>query len=194
MLSITVGHVAPMIHSVVLLLGSNIDKERNLPAAVRLLAAETTITAISPVYESSPVGSREKLSFFNAAALIQTEKTAVELKDGLIGAIERRLGRIRQADRNAPRTIDLDIVLYDDAILDYTPADGAPRHIPDPDLLRFAYCALPVADLLPEMKHPETGETLRAIAERLTATEGQSAIRRSDIDLRPGLQGKAPNP
>jgi 2-amino-4-hydroxy-6-hydroxymethyldihydropteridine diphosphokinase len=183
-----------MKHTVVLLLGSNINKERNLPAAVRLLAAEATVSAVSPVYESSPVGSPETPTFFNAAALIQTEKSAVELKDSLIGSIERRLGRIRQADKNAPRTIDLDIVLYDDAILDYTPADGSTRHIPDPDLLRFTYCTLPVADLLPEMKHPETGETLRAIAGRLAATEAQSAIRRSDIDLRPLLKGASSTP
>lgn len=187
-------HVAPISHSVVLLLGSNIDKERNIPAAVRLLAGEMNVIAVSPVYESSPVGSPETPTFFNAAALVVTEKTAVELKDGLIGSIERRLGRVRQPDKNAPRTIDLDIVLYNDAILDYTPADGNTRHVPDPDLLRFTYCALPVADLLPEMKHPETGETLRAIAGRLAATEAQSAIRRSDIDLQSLLKGASPTP
>jgi 2-amino-4-hydroxy-6-hydroxymethyldihydropteridine diphosphokinase len=182
-------HVAPISHSVVLLLGSNIDKERNIPAAARLLAAETVVVAVSPVYESSPVGSPETPTFFNAAALVITEKTAVELKDGLIGTIESRLGRVRQTDKNAPRTIDLDIVLYDDAILDYTPADGVTRHVPNPDLLRFTYCALPIADLLPEMEHPETGETLRAIASRLAASEAQNAIRRPDIDLRPLLKG-----
>jgi 2-amino-4-hydroxy-6-hydroxymethyldihydropteridine diphosphokinase len=186
--------VAPMSHSVVLLLGSNIDKERNIPAAVRLLAAETTAIAVSPVYESSPVGSPETPTFFNAALLIQTVETAEELKDGLISSIERRLGRTRQADKNAPRTIDLDIVLYDDAILDYIPADGEPRHVPNTDLLRFTYCALPVADLLPEMKHPETGETLVAIAERLNATEAQSALRRPDIELGPLLRGAASTP
>jgi 2-amino-4-hydroxy-6-hydroxymethyldihydropteridine diphosphokinase len=182
-----------MKHSVVLLLGSNIDKERNIPATVRLLTEGTTVTAVSPVYESSPVGSASAPTFFNAAVLIRTKDTAVALKDGLISFIERRLGRVRSADKNAPRTIDLDIVLYDDTIFDYTPADGRPRHIPDPDLLRFAHCALPVAALLPDMKHPESGEAMCEIAGRLLMRDGADSRRtiqaRLDINLRSIIQG-----
>jgi 2-amino-4-hydroxy-6-hydroxymethyldihydropteridine diphosphokinase len=177
-----------MKHSVVLLLGSNIDKERNIPAAISLLAAATAVVDVSPIYESSPVGGSEHPSFFNVAVLIQTEEPAARLKDGILSEIERQLHRVRQADVNAPRTIDLDLVLYDDQVFDYTPSDGKTRHIPDPDLLRFAHCALPVADLLPEIKHPETGEPLRAIAERLAVmveSRGDNPIRRRvDIDPR----------
>ncbi len=173
-----------MKHSVVLLLGSNIDKERNIPAAIGLLVEATTVVAVSPVYESSPVGASGQPSFFNAAALIHTAEPAARLKDGVINEIEQVLRRVRQTDVNAPRTIDLDIVLYDDLVFDYTPSDGKTRRVPDPDLLRFAHCARPVADLLPEMRHPETGETLRAIAERLAAASANPLQRRADIDLR----------
>jgi 2-amino-4-hydroxy-6-hydroxymethyldihydropteridine diphosphokinase len=176
-----------MKHSVVLLLGSNIDKERNIPVAIRLLAKAATVVAISPVYESTSIGSPGQPSFFNVAVLIHTDESAAELKDGLVSDIERRLRRVRTADKNAPRTIDLDIVLYDDDVFDYTPDDGRPRHVPDPDLLRYAHCALPVADLLPEMVHPETGETLRTIAEQLTAkddSDNRTETRRLDFDPR----------
>lgn len=152
---------------VVVTLGSNIDKERNLPEAVRLLARAADMRAVSPIYETAAAGAPDQPHFYNAAVLLETDETAAALKDGLLAGIERALGRERTADKYAPRTIDLDIALYDDAIFDYTPADGRPRHVPDPDLLRFPHCALPVADLLPDMPHPETGEPLRALAARV---------------------------
>ena len=173
-------------HRVAVILGSNIDKERHLPAAVRLLAAAAEIVAVSTVYESAAIDRPEQPSFFNAAVLLLSPLSPIELKEGLLTAIENRLGRVRTADRYAPRTIDLDIALYGDTILDYTPADGRPRHIPEPDLLRYAHCALPVAELLPQMNHPETGEALSSIAARLMAS--LAAVHRPrprpDVDLR----------
>ena len=172
---------------VLLLLGSNIDKERNLRAAVRLLGLAVEVLALSPVYETTPVGLREQPDFFNAAALVRTELPADALKDGPLAAIERALGRARTADKNAPRTIDLDIALYDDVVGDYTPGDGVPRHLPEPDLLRFAHVARPAADLLPELPHPVTGESLGDIATRLVlaaqAAHGDIIRPRPDVDL-----------
>lgn len=174
-------------HRAVLTLGSNIDKERNLPAAVRLLSEAADVLAVSPVYETVPIGLREQPHFLNAAVLVATEETPAQLKDGLLAEIERRLGRERTTDRNAPRTIDLDIALYDDAVLVYIPADGRPRHIPDPDLLRFPHCLMPVADLLPDMVHPETDRPLREMAYRLmhdyAVEHGRVLWRRPDIVL-----------
>lgn len=173
---------------VVLTLGSNIDKERNMPAAVALLAGRARVIAVSPVYETKPTGLLDQPNFFNAAVLLETDEAPAGIKDGMLRDIETRLKRVRQADKNAPRTIDLDIALYDDRVLDYTPADGRPRHIPDRDLLRFAHCALPVAGLLPDMPHPETAEPLAAIAARLevaSRVDGEPAIwPRPDIDLK----------
>lgn len=175
-------------HRVVISLGSNIDKELNLPAAVRLLAEAANVVAVSSVYETPAVGTQDRQSsYFNAAVLLETELSATALKDGLLSDIERRLARRRTADKFAPRTIDLDVTLFDCATFDYIPADGRPRHIPDPDLARYAHIALPVADLLPHAAHPETGEPLRTIADRLrlaTDIAGGSAIQqRPDIDL-----------
>ena len=176
-------------HRVVISLGSNIDKERNLPAAVRLLASSTAVSlvAVSPVYETASVGAGDAPSFFNAAVLLLTAQTAAQLKDGLLSDIERALGRVRTADKNAPRTIDLDIALYDGDAFDYTPADGRPRHVPDPDLLRFPHCLQPIADLLPDTPHPETGEPLGQLAVRVrcdyAATHGPALWPRPDVAL-----------
>ena len=152
---------------IVIALGSNIDKERNMPAAVALLRQRVNVVGVSPVYETVPIGLRDQPNFFNAAVLVETVKDAATLKDEVLEWLETRLHRERQADKNAPRTIDADIVLFNEAVLDYAASDGRLRHLPDPDLLHFAHIAVPVADLLPHARHPETGEPLRAIADRL---------------------------
>lgn len=169
------------------LFGSNIDKESNLPEAVRLLVAEGGVSAVSSVYESIPVGLREQSNFFNAAVCLMTSHSAAELKSGLLDDIERRLKRVRQADKNAPRTIDCDIVLFNGECFDYPGPDGKTRRVPDPDLLRFAHAAMPVAELDNAFPHPETGEPLGVIAQRLydrSLHDGRPAIwRRPDVQL-----------
>jgi 2-amino-4-hydroxy-6-hydroxymethyldihydropteridine diphosphokinase len=158
-----------MMNRAVILLGSNIDKEANLPKAVRMLRQCCRVTAVSTVYETVPVGLLNQPNFFNAAVLIQTEWSATQIKERLLSRIEARLYRVRLADKNAPRTIDADLVLFNDEVLDYDCYDGACRHIPDPDLLKFAHVAVPVADILPDMLHPETAVPMSAIAARLMA-------------------------
>lgn len=174
-------------HRVAVILGSNIDREHNLPVAVRLLGQATNIVGLSTVYETTAAGPHKQPNYFNAVVLMETHWTPAELKDGLLTMVEQRLGRRRTDDKYAPRTIDLDIVLYDDMAGQYIPADGRPRHIPDPDLLRYPHSAVPVAELLPELNHPESGESLRSIADRLLAeasARGEEPIRpRPDIDL-----------
>lgn len=175
---------------VALSLGSNINKERNLPEAVRLLREmqETTepveVVAVAPVYETAPTGLLNQPNFFNTAVLIQTLLSAPEVKETIIGTIETKLKRVRQADKNAPRTIDLDIALFNDGAFNYELSDGSTRRVPDKDILRFPHVAVPLADLLPEMPHPETGELLSSIAARLLAETDPNAIwQRTDIDL-----------
>lgn len=167
----------------VISLGSNVDKERNMPAAVTLIGERCRLLAVSPVYETLPMGLRDQGNFFNAAVLVETERSPGELKEEVLDWLETKLGRVRQNDKNAPRTIDADLTLYNDAILDYTG-----HHVPDPDLLRFAHVAVPVADLLPDARHPETGERLPELAERLAARAAdkygvQVLWRRPDFDL-----------
>ena len=170
-------------------LGSNIDKGKNLPLAVRFLSKMCHVAAVSSVYETVPVGPSDQPNYFNAAVLVETKMSPIEFKEEVLSKIERRLQRQRTADKNAPRTIDADIVLFNDEVLDYGRPGGRHRHIPDPDLLKFAHVAVPVAELAPNMSHPETGEPLATIAGRLmTATTQNSRPplwQRPDILLRP---------
>lgn len=154
---------------VVISLGSNIDKERNLPQAVVLLWQMCDVTAVAPIYESAPVGLLEQPNFWNTAVLIHTSLTPAQIKQEVIGVIETTLKRVRQTDPNAPRTIDTDIILYGDFVGVYDGGDGRTRPLPDPDLLKFPHVAVPVADLLPDMPHPLTGERLADVAKRLVA-------------------------
>jgi 2-amino-4-hydroxy-6-hydroxymethyldihydropteridine diphosphokinase len=117
---------------VVLSLGSNVAKEHNLPAAVVLLRQISQVTAVAPVYETAPTGLLAQPNFFNTAVLLHTPLTPAQIKDDLIAAIESALQRVRQTDKNAPRTIDVDLALFNDDVLDYVAQDGRSRHLPTP--------------------------------------------------------------
>lgn len=156
-------------------LGSNIDPERNLPEAVRRLALRCRLLAVSPVYETEPVGKTDQPNFLNAAVLIETDLSPSELKTGVLEALEWELGRVRTGDKNAPRTIDLDISLFNDKVLEI-----GHRRIPDPEILQFSHIARPLANLAPDYAHPETGQTLREIAESLPQA---GLARRDEISL-----------
>ena len=158
-------------------LGSNIDSEQNLSKAIQTLAARCRLLNVSPVYETAPVGNVDQPRFLNAAALIETELDAATLKTEVLLDIENTLGRVRTADKNAPRVIDLDISLYADQVL-----HAGSRHIPDPDIMQFAHVAVPLADLSPSFIHPENGDTLQVIARRLPR---HGLIHRPDLSLWP---------
>ncbi|WP_166830917.1 2-amino-4-hydroxy-6-hydroxymethyldihydropteridine diphosphokinase [Thalassoroseus pseudoceratinae] len=142
-------------------LGSNIDPETNLPNAVLELQKYGRIAAVSRVWETKPVncpGSPE--NFLNAAVLLETSLSAIAVRLEAIAAIESGLGRVRDpANRNAPRTIDIDVALFNDEILQIEH-----RPVPDPAIVKHAYLAIPLAELDPNFKHPQTGETLAEIA------------------------------
>jgi 2-amino-4-hydroxy-6-hydroxymethyldihydropteridine diphosphokinase len=163
------------VRHVLIALGSNIEPEVNLRRAVEHLAARAHLIAVSPVYETKPVGRADQPNFLNAAALLETDRDAADLKVEVLEEIEQELGRVRTADRNAPRTIDLDITLFSDQVLDV-----GFRHIPDPDLREYPHVALPAADVAPEYRHPETGQTLREIADGMTT---RGLLRRTDLSL-----------
>ncbi len=169
------------------LLGSNIDKERNLAAAVQLLRQMSQVLSVSPVYETLPVGLQDQPNFLNAAVLLETDLEPTIFRSEVLAVVERKLGRQRAADKNAPRTIDLDLILYDDLILEW---DG--RQLPDPDLARFLHVARPVADLDAKLLHPVTGEPLRRLAARLmdeamAGNNGQPPLwPRTDVALEEG--------
>jgi 2-amino-4-hydroxy-6-hydroxymethyldihydropteridine diphosphokinase len=140
-------------------LGSNLgDRETLLAAALdRLEGAGVRVRARSPLYETVAVAIDPQPPYLNAAARVETTLPPDELL-GLGLAIERGLGRVRPAGAvgPAPRLIDVDLLLYGDAVLD-RPA----LVVPHPRLLERAFVRIPLADVAaPGLRHPVTGEPL----------------------------------
>ncbi|HEY6837894.1 MAG TPA: 2-amino-4-hydroxy-6-hydroxymethyldihydropteridine diphosphokinase [Geobacteraceae bacterium] len=171
----------PPLNEAYLSLGSNIEPEANLPAAVRELARFGRIVRVSSVWESPPEGFADQPHFLNAALLLETHLPAAELKERAIAAIEARLGRQRSANRNAPRTIDIDIMLFNHECLTI-----GSRTIPDAEVLERPFVAIPLAEIAPAYRHPVTGETLAVIASRFDPLKA-GLVRRDDVVLAPSV-------
>jgi 2-amino-4-hydroxy-6-hydroxymethyldihydropteridine diphosphokinase len=144
--------------------GSNIDAAENLPRAAAALAQRLEILAVSSIYESPPVGAPGTPPFLNAVARVAPRLGPRGLKFDVLRPVEHALGRRRTADRNAPRSIDLDLVLYGDVV-----ESTADLTLPDPDLLTCAHVARPAAEVAPRARHPLCGRTLSEIAAGLAA-------------------------
>ncbi len=160
-------------------LGSNIDPEDNLRLAVEMLTTRSKLLTVSSVWETQPVGMTGQPNFLNAAALIETKLTAAQFRREIIHRIEQALGRVRGADKYGPRTIDIDLMLFNQEIF---VLEG--RHIPDPEVQQRAFVAIPLAEIAPHYRHPETGQTLGEMARQFVVT--QEAMRRRP-DMSQGL-------
>ena len=136
-------------------IGSNIEPERNVLAALELLAAKTDVTAVSMFYRSAALLRPELPAFLNGVAELRTGLDAHALKFDVLRGIETALGRVRGGDSYGSRTIDLDILLYGSAIID---APGL--RVPDPDIRERAFIAVPLLELAPDLVLPGTGERL----------------------------------
>jgi 2-amino-4-hydroxy-6-hydroxymethyldihydropteridine diphosphokinase len=158
-------------------LGSNIEPERNLPAAVALLEQFGHVRAVSSVWQSAPVGFAAQADFLNAAVILETTLSAQRLRERAIAQIEESLKRVRMENKNAPRTIDIDIMLFNEEVLSL-----GQRHIPDAEVLERPFVAIPLAEIAPDYVHPETGQTLTQIADQF-APESAGMSRRDDVTL-----------
>jgi len=140
--------------------GANIDPERNVVEALRLLGRSVRITGVSTFYRTKAVGRPEQQDFLNGVWTVATNLSPRSLKFDVLRDIERRLGRIRTADKYAARTIDLDVILHGDAVI-----DEPDLHIPDPDIRTRAFVALPLLELAPDLRLPDTGEALATLVD-----------------------------
>lgn len=145
-------------------LGSNIEPEANLRRCVELLRSKITVTALSSVYRTPPQGDTNQADFLNMVIQGRSSITPSTLKIDVLDWIERELKRVRDPlNKNAPRTIDLDLLLWGDAVMDY---GSKPWRVPDADILRYAHVAVPLAELAPDHIHPTEKIPIRVIAER----------------------------
>ena len=142
-------------------LGSNVgDRERMLWSAIHMLAfnPEVDVVAVSSFRETAPVGYLDQPDFLNAAVAIETELGSRALLDLLL-SIELELGRTRDGPRLGPRTIDLDLVLYGDEVI-----DEPGLTVPHPRLHERRFVLEPLAELDPGLTVPEKGSVQALLA------------------------------
>jgi 2-amino-4-hydroxy-6-hydroxymethyldihydropteridine diphosphokinase len=142
-------------------IGSNLgDREAHLSRAIELLSAEDDIevTAVSQIRETEPVGPVEQGLFLNGALRVETVLAPRELLDCLLD-VEQRLGRVRR-ERFGPRTIDLDLLLYGDEVV-----DEPGLTVPHPRLTERRFALEPLADLDPGLTIPGSGPISALLAE-----------------------------
>jgi 2-amino-4-hydroxy-6-hydroxymethyldihydropteridine diphosphokinase len=126
--------------------GSNINPAENVREAIHRLALQVRVVGISTVYLTEAEGRPEQPPYYNCVVEIETEAPPVELKHQVLRCIEQDLGRERSGDKYAPRTIDLDLIVYDDVVMETNDLT-----LPDPQILRRPFLAIPLRELAPEL-------------------------------------------
>ena len=143
-------------------LGSNLgDKEKNLRRALLLLTQQgVEVVRVSSFLSTEPYGVTDQPQFLNAVACVRTSLAPLALLDVLL-ATELAMGRVRLRHWGE-RNIDLDLLLYEDVVLDL------PRlHLPHPDMQNRDFVLLPLAEIAPELKHPTLQKTIYELKENL---------------------------
>ncbi|WP_455266241.1 2-amino-4-hydroxy-6-hydroxymethyldihydropteridine diphosphokinase [Phascolarctobacterium sp.] len=143
-------------------LGSNLgDKEKNLRRALLLLTQQgVEVVRVSSFLSTEPYGVTDQPQFLNAVACVRTSLAPLALLDVLL-ATELAMGRVRLRHWGE-RNIDLDLLLYEDVVLD------TPRlRLPHPDMQNRDFVLLPLAEIAPELKHPTLQKTIYELKENL---------------------------
>lgn len=140
-----------------LLIGSNIQPEENIKKAIALIQAEMRIANISSVWESHAVGNNGP-NFLNCVLVVETELSIEVIKNQVIRNLENSLGRVRTNDKYAPRTIDVDLIVYNGQMI-------------DPEICHRVFIAVPLAELVPDFYCIDGGVTLKEAADTLKRKE-----------------------
>lgn len=159
-------------------LGTNLgDRAHNLTEALRRISEIARIEATSSVYETEPVGYTDQPEFWNMVVRCATDLPARQLMQELI-AIEAAMGRQRTF-KNAPRIIDIDILVYDEVIV----ADRD-LEIPHPRMRERAFVLRPLLEIAPDLIDPQTHESYAEILQRKELERAVVVGALSDLVLR----------
>lgn len=156
-------------------IGSNVDRERNIDLALDALRGRFGELQISSVYESEPVGFSGD-PFFNLAVAFETDSDPQQIVT-VLREIEGLCGRQRNEQRFSPRTMDLDLLMMDDRIL-----NGGGIVLPREEISSQAFVLCPLAEIAGERRHPVSGEPLSAMWSRIEP--GAAGIRKVDFRSR----------
>lgn len=132
-------------------IGSNVEPERRIREALRLMRQRFGALRISPVYRNPAVGFQGD-DFYNLVVGFQSNGQVAALNAAL-DEIEEQCGRLRGGPRFAPRTLDLDLLLYGDLVTE------SPVSLPRREILQYAYVLKPLVDLAADRRHPVTGRS-----------------------------------
>jgi len=143
-------------------LGSNLgDRQQMLAQALAHLSQKVAVEVVSSIYETKPQYLTDQPMFLNAACRISTSLRPHQLLT-LIKGIESKLGRLPDS-HNKPRPIDIDILLYDDLII-----QGQTLTIPHPLMMERAFVLIPLAEIAPDLVHPVVGQTIGQFAKKVS--------------------------
>jgi 2-amino-4-hydroxy-6-hydroxymethyldihydropteridine diphosphokinase len=150
-----------------LCLGSNLgEREASLRQALTLLSPKVTVDAVSSIYETEPIGYREQPLFLNLVCRITTNLPPEELLH-LAKEIETQMGRVPSDQINSPRPIDIDILFYEDKIM-----ETQELTIPHPRLQDRAFVLIPLAEIAPGLVHPRLGKSISQLANDVKGQKG----------------------
>jgi dihydroneopterin aldolase/2-amino-4-hydroxy-6-hydroxymethyldihydropteridine diphosphokinase len=146
--------------------GSNLEPRQHILQALEELNAIIPVTLVSTHYQTEPLGDLPQDHYINGVWQLETDWPPDTLKFDLLRKIEKSLKRERGLDKNAPRTIDLDILLYGDLVIEQPGLT-----IPDPHLMTRDFLALPLFELAPELVLPGTGLLLSEVIDRFKESD-----------------------